>query len=267
VSPPLAPDDPQDRFLESVTAEFLVDHVAVTAHEEADDPWLQIRVTTPVDTSDFRLVVYLRTSDSTGYRHKLMPRLPGTLDLHAVSLPAQEPGSQYRYHLTLQNDRGEELARLPQEQDKDIRLRFYGQVPVWLTSIHVASLFLAAMFACLALIDTARPRPEDLKLRKLSQKVLTVTCLLLIAGFVTSAAMSQARRGLWWGGWPCGDDLTQTSWSIVILYWIFLTLVFKGTILRSRPQDNLVPTGGAVALTLLGVVMVVIAFIVGANLQ
>ena len=224
VSPPLAPPESQGRFLESVTRQFLLDHVAVTRHQEISDPRLQVRVTTPVDTSDFRLMVHCcRDDDSSGSRSKLMPRVPGTFDLYAANLPAQEPGAQYRYHIELQDQSGKMLARLPEDTTEFITLQFLGQVPVWLLAVHIASLFFAAMFACLALIDTAWSRREDLKLRKLSQKVLTATALRLLGGFVTSAAVSQARRGLLWAGWPRGQDPAQTFWSAVILYWIVLT--------------------------------------------
>lgn len=265
VSPPFAPDNSDNRFLEAVTRDFLVDHTVLSRFSGEGSPRLTARVTTPLDTSSFKLLVYCCQHDSTGAVGKIMPRMPGTYDLHALELPALDKGEVYRYHLELHDSTGALLARLPEKPGQEIELRFLGRAAVWLQIAHLTFLFLAAIFAFLALFDTALPRGEDVRLRKLSQKVLAAGFFLLAGGMIFQAALTLSQRGRIWDGWPLGQDLTQFLWALTAIYWIFLTFVFKGTIFGARSQNNLVPAGGAVLLTLLGVLLVVTAYLVGVN--
>lgn len=265
-SPRLGQVNPETNFLESTIRDFLVDHVAVTQFNGDGEPQLSVRVTTPADTNAFHLVIRYQSGDTGSFQQQRIPPVTGTLDLFSVHLPALPRGSDYHYYILLQDSTGQTMTRLPEKEDSRITMRFLGTVPVWLIVVHITLLFLAALFAFLALIDTAWPREEDVKLRKLSQKILTSTAFLVLGGLISSAAISETKSGVLWAGWPFGHDLSQTFWTIVLIYWIFLTLVFKGTIFGLRSKKNLMPTGGAVLLTLLGVILMVATYLMGINL-
>jgi hypothetical protein len=265
-SPRLGHVDSENNFLEATTRDFLVDHVALTQFSGKGEPQLSVRVTTPADTSAFHLLLYYQSGDTGSFQQQRIPHVTGTLDLFSVRLPALSRGSLYHYYILLQDSTDQTLARLPEKQDGSITMRFLGTVPLWLIVVHVALLFLAALFAILALIDTTWPREEDVKLKRLSQKVLTSTIFIVFGGLISSAAISKIRNDVLWAGWPFGHDLSQSFWTIVLLYWIFLTLVFKGTIFGLRSKKNLIPTGGAVLLTLLGVILMVATYLMGINL-
>ncbi len=265
-SPRLGHVNSENNFLESTVRDFLVDHVAVTQFSGKGEPQLSVRVTTPVDTGAFHLLLHYQQGDTGAFQQQPIRHVSGTLDLFSVRLPDLPRGSEYHYFIVLQDSSGQTLARLPEKEESSITMRFLGTVPVWLIVVHVTLLFLAALFAFLALIDTAWPRQEDVKLRRLSQKVLTSTVFMILGGLISSAAISKIRNGVLWAGWPFGHDLSQTFWAIVLIYWIFLTLVFKGTIFGLRSKKNLIPTGGAVLLTLLGVILMVATYLMGINL-
>jgi hypothetical protein len=265
-SPRLGHINSENNFLEATVRDFLVDHVALTQFSGEGEPHLSVRVTTPADTSTFHLLLHYQRGDTGSFQQQQIPHVTGTLDLFSVNLPSLPRGSEYHYYVVLQDSTGQTLARLPEKEDSSITMHFMGTVPVWLIVVHVTLLFLAALFAILALIDTAWPREEDVKLKKLSQKVLTSTVFMILGGLISSAAISKIRYDVLWAGWPFGHDLAQTFWAIVLVYWIFLTLVFKGTIFGLRSKKNLIPTGGAVLLTLLGVILMVATYLMGINL-
>ena len=266
LSPGLLENNNQVEFLDATAQNLLVDHTVLCHHSGADDPELSARVTTPLDTSAFRLLVYYSSSDSVARGVKLMSRQEGTLDLHTVTIPHLDISRYYVYHLELRDSADQLLIRLPEREGEEINLLFLGKTPTWLRVLYISSLSLATMLAWLALFDAVWLRSARIRLKKLSQKALVATIFLAIGGIITTAAISKSVYGFFWAGWPFGDYLPHTLWEITVFYWILLTSLFRGTIFGFRAQREIVSAGGATMLTLMGMILLVAVYLVGIDL-
>jgi hypothetical protein len=84
-----------------------------------------------------------------------------------------------------------------------------------------------------------------------------------VGAIVVGCVVSQSRYGYFWGGWPVDSNRSQTMIESLLLYWLALTILFKGTIFRFRPEKNIVSAGSAAVLTLLGVLFMITVYLAG----
>ena len=49
--------------------------------------------------------------------------------------------------------------------------------------------------------------------------------------------------------------------EILIIYWLALPVLFKGTLFRFKPEKNIVSASGAVVLTLTGVLFMIVVYL------
>jgi len=247
------------------TNAFLLDHRPPLHATSETDPELSVWLSTPVDRSQFDLTALYREDRHQGdFRAVGLIGKIGSPDRFQCTLPRHPKGAELYYHLELRDESKALLARLPQESDREIALRFEGEPSLELYVANIGLLFLTMLFGFLALFDTFALRSDNLRLRNLSRKVVIATLFLIAGGIVTGALVMQSRYDYLWRGWPLGENLQQTLLLPLLIYWVFLIVVFKGTIFRFQPEKNIVSANGATLLTLLGVFFMLLTYLVGA---
>lgn len=263
IAPPQLRLGGQSEFLDATLAEYLFDHQTVQRARAEEPVTLTARVTTPRDTSEFRVVVVYRLQRDSTWHEVYMPLDIGSFDSHSATLPAGKKGSFFRYHLELRDKEGNLLARLPDDPKQEIRIAFVGQVPVWLRAARIGSLFLGTMFAWLSLFNALALRQPQVRLPRLAKRVFVTTLLLPLGGIVLNAAVKYASRGFLWNGWPLGRDVEQTAWLIACLYWIGLTLVMLRNIFALKTGKRKVMAGLVTLSVAGGFALVLFAYLTG----
>ncbi len=261
ITPRFSQQTQQRDYFDSEAEHFLVDHDAIYRHSADDDPEVTAWVTTPADTSSYRLELFYRNETDTGYLVKPMGQVAGSYDLHATTIPRLLKGQSYYYHLELTTSEGRLITRIPEEPGREIRLYFEGAPGLVLWAVQVVLMYLASMYGFLSFFDAVTLHRGERKLGKLSHKVFMVALFLLCGGLITGALVSRSRFGYLWGGWPIGANQAQTMIEILIIYWLALPVLFKGTLFRFIPEKNIVSATGAVILTLIGVLFMIAVYL------
>ncbi len=243
----------------------MIDHTALSLYRGASDPELELWIAANYDTSQFVPVLYYKQPVLVHFDSTILKLRKGSVDKFAATLPHLAQGESYQYYFEIYSVTGDTLVRLPEDKSKLITLVFEGKPDLVIWSLHVILMFLAAIYAFSALFNAFVSRGSEKHLKKLSRKVFITGLLMAIGSFCAGSLVSLSRFGYLWGGWPFGDNQSQTLMEVLILYWLGLTVLFRGTIFRFRPEKNLVSPNVALVLTLLGVLFMIGVYLAGGH--
>jgi hypothetical protein len=141
-----------------------------------------------------------------------------------AALPHQPPAGKLDYRVRLERD-GQTVV-IP--ADHNLRLRFRNDVPLPVLVPHIIAMFLAMMLSTRAGLEAFRRRPS---LKRLAIATLIV---FFIAGFVFGPLMTRFAFGEWWGGWPFGNDPTDTKTELALVGWLLATVfILRGKAARA----------------------------------
>lgn len=125
-------------------------------------------------------------------------------------LPVQPPAGKILYRVLLES--GKEQKIVP---DGDpVVMRFKGDVPGPALWPHILVMFLAMLFSTRAGLEFFSKEP---RLKNLT--FLTLGCLC-IGGILLGAIVQKYAFGMYWTGWPMGDDLTDNKTALALLAWV-----------------------------------------------
>jgi hypothetical protein len=129
-------------------------------------------------------------------------------------------------------------------------------------------MFAALLAATLALLTALGLNRQPETISFLGKAILWATMLFLSGGVVFEIVFTRAVfGGLGWGGWPISEfDFTHTRIEVALLFWIALTILLKGSAFTGRAVGNLVSSGTARLLTLVGYVLILTAYLIPRNM-
>lgn len=266
VAPRINKDTSKAGYYDNSAGGFIIDHTSAGKFSRSSDPHIEVWATAPNDSIAFNLNLNYRSGSGGEFSRVLLNRNPETLDRYSTELPRLGRGEVYEYYIELTLVDETMTLRLPKDADSYIALLFEGRPSLMLWSAHVGVMFIAAMYAFLALFNAFGLRNSNEKnLKKLSRKVFITGLLMLLGTALIGSFVSHTRFGYYWGGWPLDDNRAQTYMELLILYWLGLTVVFRGTIFGFKPEKNFVSVPGAIALTLVGVLFMIVVYLAGGH--
>jgi hypothetical protein len=166
--------------------------------------------------------------------------------LWALALPPLEKGWAYRYTLTAGGADG--TLRIP--ASAELRARFEADVSPGLILAHVIPTLAAGVLLLLAFrVALAELTGIRSGVRHRLWVALAVA-LFGVGAIVVGMMVSQRALGASWGGWPFGNDVTDTKSEAIVLYWILL-LALTTRNARLSALGTLVGTIGTLVLYLL----------------
>jgi hypothetical protein len=122
-------------------------------------------------------------------------------DLLTASLPHQPPAGKIEYHLELRADG--KLIELG--DDKNVVIRFRGDVPAWALIPHVLMMVLTVIWSMATILFALTNIPAY-------KRTMGITIIfLLIGGFILGPIVQKYSFGQFWTGWPLGEDLTDNK--------------------------------------------------------
>ncbi|MGB5108122.1 MAG: hypothetical protein WBP29_06675 [Candidatus Zixiibacteriota bacterium] len=265
IAPRINKDSINAGYYDNSAGGFVIDHTSSGKYSRSADPILEVWVAPPADSVPFNLMLNFRREGLGNFTSTVMSKNPETLDRYFVQLPRLGRGEYYEYYFELVTSDDSLKLRLPQDENSRITLLFEGRPSLMIWGAHVGVMFLAAMYAFQALFSVFGLRAYERNLKRLSRKVFVTGLLMLLGTALIGFFVSQIRFGYYWGGWPFGDNRTQTYLELLILYWLGLTIVFRGTIFGFKPEKNFVSVPTAIVLTLVGVLFMIIVYLAGGH--
>jgi hypothetical protein len=122
-------------------------------------------------------------------------------EILTASLPHQPPAGKIEYHLELRADG--KLIDLG--DDKNVVIRFRGDVPAWALIPHVLMMVLTVIWSMATILFALSNIPAY-------KRTMGVTIIfLIIGGFILGPIVQKYSFGQFWTGWPLGEDLTDNK--------------------------------------------------------
>ncbi len=171
------------------------------------------------DNSDAHIKIVVPFKDINGYlkfrRHpsyddwssKPLVRIGDTL---IAVIPKQPPAGKIMYQIFLQDERGNSF-KIP--QDEPVIIRFKGSVPALFLIPHVFFMFFAMVFGLRTFWESIFIKENLYKL------TLWTLILLFVGGAILGPIVQFYAFGVFWSGWPFGQDLTDNKTLISLIFW------------------------------------------------
>lgn len=223
---------------------ILIDHQTVPKQVGDEIPVISARVK---GASEVRLVYKIGLDGE--YQTVAMIPKPTETNVYQATIPLHPKGIKAWYYLeaVATNELGEVVVTQPEKnqgQIEPIKLKFEGDVPIYIILAHVLLVFGAILCSALALfsaIDVKRGK------RTVGQSVKYTlwTLILMFLGFVPiGIAMNYFAFGAIWEAFPFGWDVTDNKSQIIMLFWLITLILVKGTLFGKGESKNLVTERG-----------------------
>jgi len=125
-------------------------------------------------------------------------------------LPYQPPAGKLIYRIELNYK--EQTLTLPREEP--VIIRFKGDVPMWILTLHVLFMFIGMLVSTRAGLECFSEKP-------LFKKLTWATAVsLFIGGLLLGPVVQWYAFGAWWTGWPFGSDMTDNKTLIAFIGWL-----------------------------------------------
>ena len=266
--------NPQPVTIKAQTGKFTMIHTANFVHSgEESVPLFEVRVVGPKAPGTFHVFLMYKFSmkghaDSTIQFIKTEMLLgDGAIDDYDLWLSPYPRGKKLKYYMQVEDMDGNILAVLPENANSSGELlpfRFEGIAPTWvvvLYDIFISVTLLSATLAFFSAIDLKK-HPKAVML--LAKQAFWSTIFLLLGGVAFSILLTRkVHGGLGWGGWPIGEfNFTDTNTELVLLYWIILTILLKGSAFAGTESGNLVSNAFARIFTIIGYLLMLTIYLI-----
>jgi hypothetical protein len=136
-----------------------------------------------------------------------------------ASLPKQAAAGKLQYYLELTD--GVKVVSV--EKEKNVIIRFKGDVPAFVLIPHILLMFFAMLFANLTGILAI----FKAKSTYLYSKITII--ILFVGGMILGPIVQKYAFGEFWTGIPFGWDLTDNKTLIALIFWLIAFVAFRKT--------------------------------------
>jgi len=124
-------------------------------------------------------------------------------------------------------------------------------------------MFAGVFFSFLALFGSIPLVRNKGDVNYVARRVGWATLFIFLGGIPLGIMVTRAALGgTGWGGFPLGSDITDSKTELILLYWLALVVLGKGSVLYNAPEKNLVKPGTFGKFTLLGFVLVLALYLI-----
>jgi len=182
---------------------------------------------------------------------------------YVAELPSKSKGTRIEYYLQVRSLTGATIT-LPEDAIQTgacFTLTYQGYVPRVLSVLHFGSILVGMFLILLAGYWAYFYRKTGNRLPAIAKVVLAGTILLFAGGIPLHILVKFQSSGSVWEGIPIGTDRTDTVTLFLVLLWIVISLLFKGTLFYGEKEKNIVSDRTFANLVLGGTVVTIIVFL------
>ncbi len=130
-------------------------------------------------------------------------------DYLTASIPHQPHAGKVIYNISLiYNNQTYKLS------EKDVVIRYRGDVPVYVLIPHIIVIFLSMLFSVRTGFEAIY------KQRRVYLYTLITLILFIAGGFILGPLVQKFAFDAYWTGWPIGTDLTDNKVAVSLLFWL-----------------------------------------------
>ncbi|MFQ6091199.1 MAG: hypothetical protein ACE5OR_00700 [bacterium] len=190
--------------------------------------------------------------------------LTGQENEYVAVIPHQPRGTTVRYYIQASSITGTQVT-LPKdalETGESYELTFKGRASLALLGLHVGGMIGGLLLLLLAGYWASLFLRKGERLNALAKAAFGGTVFFFLGGIPLGIAVEYQVYGTVWTGIPVGTDVTDSKTLILVLYWIGVLLLFKGTLFQRGEGKNLVSDRTFAWAVLIGAILTVIAFLI-----
>ncbi|UCE17810.1 MAG: hypothetical protein JSV84_13165 [Gemmatimonadota bacterium] len=185
-------------------------------------------------------------------------------DEYSAVIPSHSTGTRICYYIQVSSVTGTPLT-LPKNaitSGKTYAFTFKGQVSPFLYVLHFCSVLIGLLLILLAGYWAYLFLKRGEKLEALTKVTLAGAILLLLGGIPLHMAVKYQSLGKIWEGLPIGTDRTDSLTLLLVLFWMGVLFLFKGTFFQKEKEKNFVSDKTFALIVLIGALLTVIVFLI-----
>jgi hypothetical protein len=245
----------QSRVMQNTSAGITISHQNPGKAFENRNFVVTARVTPVLSMGQKLLLNFTYGGNDSDWSAAEMSAKEAGSDTLAADINGQPKGENLFYYFEAQDSLGAVAASLGAEQNP-LRLRFEGSVPAHIIVPHIFFMFAGAFFAFLSLFGAVQLLKNKGGVDAVAKKVAWTTLFVFIGGFPLGILVTRrALGGLGWGGFPLGNDMTDTKTLVIFLFWLILLILGKGSVFQKNAEKNLVKPATYGKLALVGFIL------------
>ncbi len=159
---------------------------------------------------DSRVNGYLRYRRHPSYDEWSQKPLLRAGDTLVALIPQQPPAGKVMYQIVLQ-DENNNTYQIP--QDGPVIIRFKGSVPSYFLFPHIFLMFFSMVFGIRTFLEAIFVKQNAYKL------TFWTLILLMLGGVLFGPIVQYYAFGVFWSGWPFGQDLTDNKTLVSLIFW------------------------------------------------
>lgn len=182
---------------------------------------------------------------------------------YVASIPPQPRGTQVEYYIQVRSITGATIT-LPKnaiQKGTTYPFTYKGEVPPVITAIHFGVVLIGLFLILIAGYWTLLFFKTGVKLQTVAKAVLAGTIFLFLGGIPLHIIVKYQTLGSAWEGIPIGTNRTDSLTLLLILFWVVVVTLFKGTLFQGEKEKNIVSDRTFAALVLIGAIFTIIVFL------
>jgi hypothetical protein len=250
-------------FLVIQKGDVRIEHLTVTDKIGPGEVKIEAKITAPSENYSKKLFYKI---DDGAYQTVdfMLETIQNPKPNFFTSIPAQEKGKRAYYYIMLEDSLGNKLT-LPDKIESvelPFMIKFKGEVPLIVILGHVLGMLTVLFFVFLALFFAIDIFIGKNALKWLAFSISGAFVSVCLGGIVLGGLMTNYTFGGFWEGVPFGWDITDNKTLIILLYWLFMLILAKGTIFKKDEGFNLLKPKSLATFTVIGALLTVLLYLV-----
>ena len=183
---------------------------------------------------------------------------------YTAVIPHQPRGTTVEYSIHARSVTGTPVT-LPKnalDTGESYLLTFKGYVSPVLTVIQLSCVLIGLFLILVAGYWVHLFLKNGEKLNAIAKAALGGTTFLFFGGIPLHIIVKYQALGIAWSGIPVGTDKTDSLTLLLILFWVGVLILFKGTLFQGGGGRNYVSDKTFATLVLVGAILTIVVFLV-----
>jgi len=260
-----------ERKPEFKTADFLgkrIEHITVTEKVGGGDVEINAKIVTSESTPNYQMDLFSKIGEGE-YNSLPMISKPENPQIYSATIPSQPKGERGYYYIKVKDNLGNEVT-LPQEVETKcppFMIKFKGKVFPLILVLHIFSMSAAMFFSWMAFLYAWEILKGRKFLNQLGFSSLMALIFVFLGGFPLGFSVAYQTFGQAWGGIPYGWDVTDNKTLIILIFWLVVVWLLKGTIFKKDENRNFASPKKVAIWTIIFFILTVLIYLIPHSLR
>lgn len=240
-----------------------IEHTTVVEKIGEGDVDIFAKISTPEPIEKYQVTLAYKIDQGDFLSVAMLPKDENSKSFF-TTIPSQSKGKRAYYYLAVTDKQGQEVSFPDRVKllNPPFMIKFKGKVSPFVLIAHIIAMFGGVFFVFLVLFSTVDLlRGKDV-LKSVNNFSLLTTLFIFLGGFPLGFLVAHQTFGVAWSGIPFGWDITDNKTVILLVYWLILLYLMKGTVFKKRAELNLTGHKSISILTILGVILTLLIYLI-----